>query len=192
MKKNKYIVNCALLSALAVVLQLLSTLLTNTLQISLTLALIPVAVACVCYGMKCGLIVSAAMGLTLFAECVVGFDRAGGLLFAVNPLLTFVASAGRVVLAAAFVCIIAYETKRFSKTKWRTYLLSAMLPVFNTFIFTVCFITMFNKTLYEWAGGSNVISYIFAALIGVNFLVEVVTCLVICPPIINALGKQKI
>lgn len=193
MKKNKFVVDCAILCSLTVVLQILSTLMSNYLQFSLTLALIPVAVACIHYGAKCGIIVSAAMGITLFIECVVGFDVGGGIMFALSPVKTFIGSAVRVVLAACGVVLAGALTSKFKGKKWRSFLLSALLPVFNTGIFLLAFITMFNPLLHEWASGagSTVISYIFLGLVGVNFIIEVITCVVLCPAIVFALGKNK-
>jgi len=193
MKKNKFVVDCAILCSLTVVLQILSTLMSNYLQFSLTLALIPVAVACIHYGAKCGIIVSAAMGITLFIECVVGFDVGGGIMFALSPVKTFIGSAVRVVLAACGVILVGALTSKFKEKKWRSFLLSALLPVFNTGIFLLAFITMFNPLLHEWASGagSTVISYIFLGLVGVNFIIEVITCVALCPAIVFALGKNK-
>lgn len=193
MKKNKFVVDCAILCSLTVVLQILSTLMSNYLQFSLTLALIPVAVACIHYGAKCGIIVSAAMGITLFIECVVGFEVGGGIMFALSPVKTFIGSAVRVVLAACGVILAGALTSKFKGKKWRSFLLSALLPVFNTGIFLLAFITMFNPLLHEWASGagSTVISYIFLGLVGINFIIEVITCVALCPAIVFALGKNK-
>ncbi len=193
MKKNKFIVDCAILCSLTIVLQLLSTLLTNTLQISLTLALVPMAIACIHYGAKCGLIVSAAMGITLFVECAVGFEVSGNVMFMLSPLRTFLGSALRVVLAACCLIAVVFATKKFESKKWRTILLSALLPLFNTAIFVVAFVTLFNPLLKEWASaaGADAVTFIFLSLVGINFIVEVITCTVLCPVIISALQKVK-
>ncbi len=193
MKRNKFIVDCAILCALTVVLQILSTLMSNYLQFSLTLALIPVAVACIHYGAKCSIIVSAAMGITLFVECAIGFDVGGGIMFALSPVKTFIGSALRVVLAAACVLLVGALTYKFKDKKWRSFLLSALLPVFNTGFFLIAFTTLFNPLLHEWASGAGatVISYIFLSLVGVNFIIEVITCVALCPAIVYALQKNS-
>lgn len=193
MKKNKFVVDCAILCAVTVVLQLLSTLLTNFFQFSLTLALIPVAVACIHYGPKCGMIVSASMGITLFAECMFGFDVGGGIMFALSPVKTFVGSALRVFLAACCVILLCTAAKRFKNKKWFPFVMSATLPVFNTGLFLVAFVTLFNPLMHEWANaaGATVMAYLFLVLVGVNFIIEVITCLVLCPAIIKALQNFK-
>ncbi len=193
MKKNKFVVDCAILCSLTVVLQILSTLMTNYLQFSLTLALIPVAIACVHYGAKCGMIVSAAMGITLFIECAVGFDVGGGIMFALSPFKTFIGSALRVFLAACCVILVAALTAKFKDKKWRSFLVSALLPVFNTGFFLIAFITLFNPLLHEWASAQSatVVSYIFLGLVGVNFIIEVITCVALCPAIVFALQKNR-
>lgn len=193
MKKSKFVVDCAILCALTVVLQLLSTFMTNALQLSLTLALIPVAIACIHYGAKCGVIVSAAMGITLYIECVVGTQVGGNVMFMLDPVRTFIGSALRVMAAAGCVLLVAYLTKKYEGKKWRTFMLSALLPFFNTSIFIVAFVTLFNSLLHEWANaaGATAVTYIFLGLVGVNFIVEVITCTVLCPAIIAALQKIK-
>lgn len=193
MKKNKFIVDCAILCVLTVVLQLLSTFMTNAFQLSLTLALIPVAIACIHYGVKCGIIVSAAMGITLFIECAVGFDVGGGIMFALSPVRTFIGSALRVVAAAGGVLLVACLTKKYEGKKWRNFMLSALMPLFNTGIFVILFFSLFNSLMYEWANqaGATVATYIFLGLVGVNFIVELISCTVLCPAIIAALQKMK-
>lgn len=193
MKKSKFIVDCAILCSLTVVLQILSTLMTNYLQFSLTLALIPVAVACIHYGAKCGIIVSAAMGITLFVECAIGFDVGGGIMFALSPVKTFIGSALRVILAAFCIVLVSALTTKFKEKKWRSFLLSALLPVFNTGFFLIAFIALFNPLLHEWASAQSatVVSYIFLGLVGVNFIIEVITCVALCPAIVFALQKNR-
>lgn len=193
MKKNKFIVDCAILCALTVVLQLLSTFVTNAFQIPLTLALIPVAIACINYGARCGLIVASALGLTIYIECALGTQVSGNVMFLLDPVRTFVGSTLRVIAAAGCLLLVAFFTKRFEDKKWRTFLLSALMPVFNTGIFIAVFFALFNSLMHQWANeaGITVATFIFLGLVGINFVVELITCTVLCPAIIAALRKIK-
>lgn len=193
MKKNKFIVDCAILCALTVVLQLLSTFVTNAFQFPLTLALIPVAIACINYGARCGLIVASALGLTIYIECALGTQVSGNVMFLLDPVRTFVGSTLRVIAAAGCLLLVAFFTKRFEGKKWRTFLLSALMPVFNTGIFIAAFFALFNSLMHQWANeaGITVATFIFLGLVGINFVVELITCTVLCPAIIAALRKIK-
>mgnify|MGYP003292329170 CR=1 FL=1 len=110
-------------------------------------------------------------GITLFVECAIGFDVGGGIMFALSPVKTFIGSALRVILAACCVVLVSALTAKFKEKKWRSFLLSALLPVFNTGFFLIAFITLFNSLLHEWASAQSatVVSYIFLGLVGVNF-----------------------
>lgn len=187
--KNKRIVDCAILSALAIVLQLVSTLLKQV-GVSLTLALVPVMIACVTLKWY-GLIVSGALGGTILVQCIVGADIGGNIMFIYNPVFTVIGSVIRLLIAAAVLVLIINATEKFNESKWRSILVSALMPVLNTGIFVIMFITMFNDLLYEWAGATDAFTYIIVTLVGINFIVELGTCVLICPPILYALQKVK-
>ena len=187
--KNKRIVDCAILSALAIVLQLVSTLLKYG-GVSLTLALVPVVIACVTLKWY-GLIVSGALGGTILVQCIVGVDEGGSYMFSYNPVFTVIGSVIRLLIAAAVLVLIINATEKFNESKWRSILVSALMPVLNTGIFIIMFVTMFNDLLYEGAGATDAFTYIIVALVGINFIVELGTCVLICPPILYALQKVK-
>lgn len=187
--KNKRIVDCAILSALAIVLQLVSTLLKYG-GVSLTLALVPVVIACVTLKWY-GLIVSGALGGTILVQCIVGVDEGGSYMFSYNPVFTVIGSVIRLLIAAAVLVLIINATEKFNESKWRSILVSALMPVLNTGIFIIMFVTMFNDLLYESAGATDAFTYIIVALVGINFIVELGTCVLICPPILYALQKVK-
>lgn len=187
--KNKRIVDCAILSALAIVLQLVSTLL-KQFGVSLTLALVPVVIACVTLKWY-GLIVSGALGGTILVQCIVGVDEGGSYMFSYNPVFTVIGSVIRLLIAAAVLVLIINATEKFNESKWRSILVSALMPVLNTGIFIIMFVTMFNDLLYESAGATDAFTYIIVALVGINFIVELGTCVLICPPILYALQKVK-
>ncbi len=187
--KNKRIVDCAILSALAIVLQLVSTLL-KQFGVSLTLALVPVVIACVTLKWY-GLIVSGALGGTILVQCIVGVDEGGSYMFTYNPVFTVIGSVIRLLIAAAVLVLIINATEKFNESKWRSILVSALMPVLNTGIFIIMFVTMFNDLLYESAGATDAFTYIIVALVGINFIVELGTCVLICPPILYALQKVK-
>ena len=45
-------------------------------------------------------------------------------------------------------------------------------PVVNTGVFAIGMLTVFKPVLQDYAGGTNIVYFLFVAFIGVNFLVE--------------------
>ena len=68
---------------------------------------------------------------------------------------------------------------------------SAFTPLVNTIVFYIGMILFFRPTLTEWAGGTDILTFVFLALIGVNFLVEFFINVILCPILALALSKTK-
>ena len=45
-------------------------------------------------------------------------------------------------------------------------------PIVNTGVFAIGMLTVFKPVLQSYAGGTNIVYFLFVAFIGVNFLVE--------------------
>ena len=69
---------------------------------------------------------------------------------------------------------------------------SAFTPLVNTIVIAyIGMILFFRPTLTEWAGGTDILTFVFLALIGVNFLVEFFINVILCPILALALSKTK-
>ena len=68
---------------------------------------------------------------------------------------------------------------------------SAFTPLVNTLVFYLGMILFFRPTLTEWAGGTDILTFVFLALIGVNFVVEFLINVILCPILSLALSKTK-
>ncbi len=177
---------CAMLAGLTVVLQLLSGLLTGVLPFSLSLVLIPIAVAAFFYGTAASTIVGTAFGITVLIQCITGLDASGALLFQENAVCCTVLTVGR---GAAVGLIAGLSVHGIKANK---YVFAALTPIVNTGIFVIGFVLCYTNTLIAWsAAAGTVVAFVFLQLVGTNFLIELALNLVLFPPIANALEKLK-
>ena len=66
-------------------------------------------------------------------------------------------------------------------------------PIVNTGIFLIGCNLFFYKLISSWAGDSNVVTFIFVGLVGLNFFFELAINLVLCPAIVTLVryGEKK-
>ena len=67
-------------------------------------------------------------------------------------------------------------------------------PIVNTGLFVCGMFLFFKDTLYAWAGGSDVVTYVLLGLAGLNFLVEFLINIILTPAIatiVNVVKKQS-
>lgn len=191
MKTNKrQLVFLALLSAVTFVLQMLAAVIPAIGQFRFSFAMVPVVVAAVFCGKKGGAIIGGVFGLTVFAQCLMGIDAGGAILLQVNPFFTFVVSAVRGALAGLLVGVVA-DLLAGKKRVPCYFITAASAPFFNTLLFVLGYSSLFRDNLYEAAGGSNVFSFVILGLVGVNFLFELATTLLISPAVCTAVAKTE-
>lgn len=188
--KTRKMVQMALLAAIVVVLQLLSyTIKLGT--FNLTLVLIPVILGAVLFGPKEGAFLGGVFGVVVLIACISGMDAGGNILWNVNPFLTAVVCVLKGAVAGV-VSALVYKALSKANDFAGTMAAAIVCPVINTGLFCLCLFLFFRDTLTAWAGGNNLVNYIFVSLIGVNFLIELGVNLVFGPAIktiINAIKK---
>ena len=67
-------------------------------------------------------------------------------------------------------------------------------PVINTGLFILGMLAFFTDTLYNWAGGKPILTYILFGLVGLNFLVELGVNLLLATgitQIIKVVGSRR-
>ena len=178
-QKIKQMAGLSLLSALVVVLQLVS----NYIQIgsvSITLALIPIVVGAIIYGPKGGFI----LGLILGVIVCVSPSTALFLQF------SFVGTVTVCLLKSAVAGLLAgYLFKLLSKKNivFAIILTSITVPIVNTGLFIVASLTIFLPLIREWANGEGVgtIMFLFVSMIGINFIIEFFVNSILSPVVIR-------
>ncbi len=185
-EKIHKMVGTAVLTAVVVVVYLL----TMGLMIgpfNITFALIPIVVGAALYGWQAG----GWLGL-VFGAMVLFTGGANAFLVINVPgtILTVLAKG-----AAAGVIPGLIYTALEKKSRWAATVCAAVAaPIANTGIFLLGCLAFFMDTLAEWAAGfgfENVTVYIFTGLVGVNFLVELGTNLLLSSVIVRIIDTVK-
>lgn len=192
-------VELALLIALVVVLQIISALIPPIAgMVSITLTLIPVVVGGILLGKRSGAILGFAFGVIVLINCITALDPGGNILWNSNPFFTAIICLVKGT-AAGFVPVALYElVRQKSNNNGRVFVATLVAalsaPIVNTSLFVVGMFLLFKNTLYAWAGGTNIVTYILVGLAGVNFLVEFTINIILSPAIVRisgAVGRRK-
>ena len=192
-------VELALLIALVVVLQIISALIPPIAgMVSITLTLIPVVVGGILLGKRSGAILGLAFGVIVLINCMTALDPGGNILWNSNPFFTAIICLVKGT-AAGFVPVALYELIRQKSDKSGRVFVATLVaaltaPIVNTSLFVAGMFLLFKNTLYAWAGGTNVVTYILVGLAGVNFLVEFTINIIFTPAIVRisgAVGRRK-
>ncbi|MBO4323008.1 MAG: ECF transporter S component [Clostridia bacterium] len=180
-----------ILAAIVIVLQFFSGYIKFG-PFSITLALVPIIVG----GAICGPLSGAFLGL-VFSVVVLINDAAAFL--AVNPggtVLTVLLKGTLAGLASGLVysalrVIPGTESAGNWKTMLRVFISGIACPIVNTGIFVIGCYLFFMPTINEWAAGMGFESgtkYLFFGMIGINFLVEFATVVLLSPLIVRLIG----
>ena len=159
----------AILAALVVVLQTVASgIRIGPVPISLTL--VPIVVGAILFGPGAGAGLGFVFGLVCLIAGVTGADKFTYLLWTASPFWLIVVCVGKAVLCGLCAGLAA---KALEKKQTLSCIAAALVaPVVNTGVFAVGMLTVFRPILAQYAGGTDVVPYLFVAFIGVNFLVE--------------------
>ena len=162
-------VSLALLAALVVVLQTVASNI-KVGPIPITLTLVPIVIGAVLYGSGAGALLGAIFGLVTAVAGLTGYDAGTQALIQASPIWTILTCFVKAT-AAGWVAGLVYRALRKKQTLGCV--LAAMsAPVVNTGIFLLAMTTVLRSSLEAWAGGTDMVYYVFVVLTGVNFLVE--------------------
>ncbi|MBQ7776672.1 MAG: ECF transporter S component [Lachnospiraceae bacterium] len=187
MRNNtKKLVGIGLLTAIVVVLQAVAVAIRPTGLFNISLVLVPIVVGAALYGHKAG----AWLGFVF--SMVVLFTDAGAFL-AVNvpgTIITVLVKGTVAGLVAGLVYLLLEKKNRYVAV------IAAAIacPVTNTGLFLVGCVLFFMDTINGWAaaaGYANAGSYMIMALVGVNFLVELVLNIILSSAIIRIINISK-
>lgn len=177
-KGIRTMVGLALFTAIVVVLQILSSMIKFG-PFSITLCLIPIVVGATLYGIAGGAWLGLVFGLTV----LLSGDAAAFL--AVNPLGTVLTVLLKGAAAGACAGLIYKALSGKNRTLGVT-LGSLSAPLANTGVFLLGCLVFFMPTIRQWAEGlgyESAGSYLILGMVGLNFLVELGTIVVLTPVI---------
>ena len=177
-------VQIALFAALVAVLQVISTVVPMP-YVKITLTLIPVVLGGVYFGKGAAAFLGAVFGAVVTAFTVSGFDFGANMMFLARPFLTVFICFAKGILAglvSALIYEILHKNDKLSEGKAIT-IAAAVAPVVNSSFFCIFLFAFYPDILQQWAGGTNVFIYMITVLVGVNFIVEFLLNVILCPVI---------
>lgn len=159
----------ALLAALIVVLQTVASgIRIGPVPISLTL--VPIVVGAILFGPSAGAGLGAVFGVVCLIAGITGADQFTNVLWLASPGWLVVVCVGKAVLCGLCAGLVA---KALHARQALGCICAALCaPIVNTGVFAVGMLTVFRPVLQNYAGGTDVLYFLFVAFIGVNFLVE--------------------
>ena len=171
--KIKRMTGIALLMALIIVLQFVTSMIPPVGGFSISLVLIPIVMGAAIFGPGAGALLGATFGVIVYINCVTGADAGGAMVFQANPALCFLVVMGKGILAG-FASGLVYAALK----KWNPHiaiLMAAIVcPLVNTGTFIACMLTFFKDVLSAWAGGGDLVAYILTGLVLCNFVPEMI------------------
>lgn len=182
-KATQKLAATAILSVIIIILQFIGYVIKT--EVSVSLVLVPVVIGAALYGPSCGAFLGGVFGAITSVGCIIGLDVGGAILFSANPAVTVLLCFVKGIVAG-IVSGFLYRLLSKKNSVVATVTAAAAAPIFNTGIFCAGMFLFYSDILRAWAGGSDVLIYVFTGLIGINFIVEFVLNVVLCPIIIRA------
>lgn len=160
--------------------------------VKMTFIMIPVAVGAVTLGEKSGAFLGLVFGITSFLQCF-GLDIFGTTLMSINPIYTFIMCLVPRVLMG-YLCGLVYKALARFKKGIAVVVASLSAPVFNTLFFMTLLMLFFGNSDYIMSmrdGTANLWAFL-VAFVGLNGVMEIVTTVLIAPPVALAVEKATI
>ncbi len=193
-KKTVRLTQLSILSALIVILQLMS----YSVKIGpfgLSLVLIPIVIGGALFGMRAGATLGGVFGVVVTLCCVFGLDLGGNMLWNVNPWLTALICIGKGIFAGLAGAIVAKLCSKGGKPTLGVFVSAITVPVVNTGLFLLMLSLCFHDILVSWAAGQDVVYYVLTGIVFVNFVPELLLNVVLAPVarrVIAVVSRNKI
>ena len=190
----RFLTQLALLSAIIILMALTPIGYIRTPFLTVTLITIPVAVGAIILGPKGGTICGLVFGLTSFYTALTAPSVMMGAFMSVNPVFVAILCIVPRILEG-FLCGIIYKglEKGLKNNPVKYYLAGLSCPVLNTLLFMITLVLFFYNCEYvvklkEAFGTTNPFAFV-VALVGVQAVIEAVSCGVVAGIVSHALSK---
>ena len=195
MKNAKTLVLMGLLTAILIVFSFTPIGTIPIGPLSITLNIIPVAIAAVAMGPAGGAAMGAVFGILSFLQCLgIGIPSGmGATLFGINPFLAFIQRFIPRLLDGLFVGLIFRGCEKKLGGSVSGFIAGFFSAFLNTLLFMSSLILLFGNTEYVQGliAGRNVIVFI-CAFVGVNAVVEMIVSTLVTGGVTAALYKAKL
>lgn len=189
MKKTEVLVGMAIFTALVVVLQQMAGVIRIG-PFSPSLVLIPMVIGAAVYGAKAGAWLGLVFGVVVLIGCITGTDVGGNAMWVFNPAVTALICIGKGA-AAGLLSGLTFRALQHKNQILATVAAAVVCPVVNTGLFCIGAVAVFRPLLEQWSGGTDLVTYVFMGLIGLNFLVEVGINVVLSPVVVRILHARN-
>lgn len=186
-KKIEKLVGVGVLSAIVIILQLLSTFGIHIGVVPITLVLVPIAIGAILYGPLAGAFLGGVFGIVVIIMTLVGLDPVAMTMMQFN----MVAAVSTIMLKGIFaglICGLIYKMfYKMKRGKIGAIVGTFLCPVINTSIYMFMSVFVFRELMEKNFNTKGVIS-IFLALFGVilvNFISEIVVTVVLTPIVLH-------
>jgi len=175
----------AILTALVVVLQLMGSFIRFG-PFSITLVLIPIVLGAA----LCGTVVSTWLGFVFGVVVLITDSAAFMAVSAVGTILTVLLKGMACGFAAGVVYSLLANINRYVAVAAA----AIVCPIANTGVFVLGSFAFFMDTIAAWgkdAGENNAIEFLFFGMIGINFIAELVSNIVLSPVVVRLLDFRN-
>lgn len=173
----------AILTALVIILQYLAIFL-RTSVFSFSFVLIPIVIGAA----TCGISTATWLGFVFGVIVLLSGDANPFLMVnAIGTVLTVLAKG----VLCGFVSALAYQALCQYNRYLAVVVAAVVCPLINTGVFLLGCLLFFMDTLRVWAGGTDVVTYIFVILIGINFIFEMACNIVLSPLVVRLLNLRN-
>ena len=189
-EKTRRLVMIAILSALIIVLQIISNFIRFG-PVQITLALTPIIIGAAMYGMWAGAFLGAVLGGVIVVWGLLGLD--GGFVLAlmgINPFMTIAVCILKTTVAG-FVAGVVFKAIAKKNDVVASFVAGGLCPIVNTGIFLAAMLTIFVDFVKGLADGKNVIVFAISTFVGINFLVEFIVNMVLATAVTRIIRAFK-
>lgn len=180
----------ALLTAAIFVLQFVTVPLG---AITVSLSMVPVAIAAITMGPVYGMLAGAIWGLASIIKALMGSSGLTSTLFTISPILTVVLCFVPRMLDGFLLNFIYRFVKKFTNVLVAGTVTGFFSALLNTIFFMSTIVLLFGNTEYvqNMMGGKNVIVFICSIIAG-NAIFEMLVASVVTGPVAQALKSAKL
>ena len=163
--------------------------------LSITLNIIPIAIAAIALGPVGGLIMGCVFGILSFLQCIgIGIPSGmGAILFGINPFLAFIQRFIPRALDGLLVGLIFRALERKPGPRIACFIAGFCSAFLNTLFFMSALVLLFGGTEYVQGlmNGRSFLVFV-CAFVGINAVVEMLVCTIVSGFVGAALYSAKI
>lgn len=195
LSNSKFLAQLALLVAVEIVMKLTGLGSVPIGPLYMSFLTLPIAIGAILMGPLAGAILGGVFGIASFMDAISGASVMGGVLFQIAPVKTFVLCVITRVLMGACAGIIFKAVNNIFKNRTIAFSIGSIsAPLLNTLFFMGFLVIAFYDTDYiqklaHTIGATNPLTFVIT-LVGLQGLIEAVTCCVLGTIVSKALAKH--